>query len=93
MIIPKVSDRQDAAMAWINYCYDPAHSAQIVAAAPYLSDVKGAGEALAKIKPDLAKSELINPPDTLRARLHVFRGLDDAEDKAFNQIFQDAIGA
>lgn len=93
MIIPKVSDRQDAAMAWINYCYDPAHSAQIVAAAPYLSDVKGAGEALAKIKPDLAKSPLVNPPDELRARLHVFRGLDDAEDKAFNQVFQDAIGA
>jgi spermidine/putrescine transport system substrate-binding protein len=93
MIIPKTSDRHDLAMAWINYCYDPAHSAQIVAAAPYLSDVKGAGEALAKINPDLAKSSLVNPPDELRARLHVFRGLDDAEDKAFNQAFQDAIGA
>ncbi|MEO8030335.1 MAG: spermidine/putrescine ABC transporter substrate-binding protein [Gemmatimonadota bacterium] len=93
MIIPRTSDRQDLAMAWINYCYDPAHSAQIVAGAPYLSDVKGAGAELAKIKPELAKSWLVNPPDELRSRLHVFRGLSDDEDKAFNQLFQDAIGA
>ena len=71
----------------------PAHSAQIVAAAPYISAVKGAGEELAKIAPDLAKSSLVNPPDDLRARLHVFRALSDAEDTEFNQIFQDAIGA
>ena len=93
MLIPKTSDRQDLAMAWINYCYDPAHSAQIVAAAPYISAVKGAGEQLAKIAPDLAKSSLVNPPDDLRARLHVFRALSDAEDTEFNKIFQDAIGA
>jgi spermidine/putrescine transport system substrate-binding protein len=93
MLIPKTSDRQDLAMAWINYCYDPAHSAQIVAAAPYISAVKGAGDALAKIAPDLAKSSLVNPPDDLRARLHVFRALSDAEDTEFNKIFQDAIGA
>jgi spermidine/putrescine transport system substrate-binding protein len=93
MLIPKTSDRQDLAMAWINYCYDPAHSAQIVAAAPYISAVKGAGDELAKIAPDLAKSSLVNPPDDLRARLHVFRALSDAEDTEFNKIFQDAIGA
>ena len=53
----------------------------------------GAGEALAKIAPDLAKSPLVNPPDELRARLHVFRALSDAEDQEFNRVFQDAIGA
>ncbi len=53
----------------------------------------GAGEALAKIDPDLAKSELVNPPAELRARLHVFKALDDAEETQFNQLFQDAIGA
>lgn len=93
MLIPKTSDRQDLAMAWINYCYDPVHSAKIVAAAPYLSAVKGTGAELAKIAPELAQSALVNPPDALRARLHVFRALDDAEDAEFNRIFQDAIGA
>jgi spermidine/putrescine transport system substrate-binding protein len=93
MLIPKTSDRQTEAMAWINYVYDPAHSAQIVAGAPYLSDVKGAGEELAKIAPDLAKSLLVNPPQDLRSRLHVFRALSEEEETEFNRIFQDAIGA
>ena len=93
MMIPKTDDRQDLAMAWINYVYDPKHSAQIVAGAPYLSAVKGAGAELAKIAPDLASSSLVNPPDELRARLHVFKALSDAEDTEFNRIFQDAIGA
>jgi spermidine/putrescine transport system substrate-binding protein len=93
MMIPKTDDRQDLAMAWINYVYDPKHSAQIVAGAPYLSAVKGAGAELAKIAPDLASSSLVNPPDELRARLHVFKALSDTEDTEFNRIFQDAIGA
>ncbi|MEO8634647.1 MAG: extracellular solute-binding protein [Gemmatimonadales bacterium] len=93
MMIPKTSDRPELAAAWMDWCYNPAHSAQIVAASPYLSAVKGTGEELAKIAPDLAKSSLVNPPEELRARLHVFRALDDAEDTEFNRAFQDAIGA
>ncbi|MDQ3223850.1 MAG: extracellular solute-binding protein, partial [Gemmatimonadota bacterium] len=93
MLIPKTSNRQDLAMSWMNYVYDPAHSAQIIAGAPYLSPVKGSGAELAKIAPDLASSPLVNPPDDLRARLHVFRALSDAEDMEFNRVFQDAIGA
>jgi spermidine/putrescine transport system substrate-binding protein len=93
MMIPKTSDRADAAMAWINYVYDPAVSAKIVQAAPYISPVKGTSVELAKIAPELAKSPLVNPPAELRARLHIFRGLDEAEDQEFNRIFQDAVGA
>src|SRR5215208_4006813 len=93
MLIPKTSDRQDLAMKWIDYVYDPKHSAQIVAGAPYLSAAKGAGAELAKIAPELASSSLVNPPDELRNRLHVFRALSDAEDTEYNRIFQDAIGA
>jgi spermidine/putrescine transport system substrate-binding protein len=93
MMIPKTSDRQDLAMAWINYCYDPVHSAQIVAEAPYLSAVKGAGAELAKIAPELAQSPLVNPPPELMSRLHVFRALNEQEETEFNRVFQDAIGA
>ncbi|MGH7538250.1 MAG: extracellular solute-binding protein [Gemmatimonadales bacterium] len=92
MLIPKTSDRQDLAMAWVNWCYAPANSAKIVKEAPYLSAVKGAGLELAKIA-ELALSELVNPPDALRARLHVFRALSDQEEVDFNRVFQGAIGA
>ena len=93
MMIPKTSDRIAAAHAWLNWCYDPKHSAQIIAGAPYISAVEGTGAELATIAPALASSPLVNPPDDLRARLHVFRGLSAAEDQEFNRAFQDAIGA
>jgi spermidine/putrescine transport system substrate-binding protein len=93
MLIPKTSEHPELAAAWMNYVYDPAHSAQILTAAPYISAVKGVGDALAKVDPALAKSELVNPTDEIRARLHVFKWLEEADDKAFNQLFQDAIGA
>lgn len=93
MLIPKTSDRQTEAMAWINYVYDPKHSAQIVAGAPYVSAAKGTSEELAKIAPELANSPLVNPPEEWRSRLHVFRALSDEEETEFNRVFQDAIGA
>jgi spermidine/putrescine transport system substrate-binding protein len=93
MLIPKTSDRPELAAAWMNYVYDPAHSAQIVVGAPYLSPVKGVGAELEKIAPELAKSQLVNPPDELRARLKVFRWLEEAEETEINKAFQDAIGA
>ena len=76
MVVPKTSQHPDLAAAFMNYCYEPAHSAQIVAAAPYLSPVKGAAAELAKIHPDLAASPLLNPPPDVRARLHTFMALD-----------------
>jgi spermidine/putrescine transport system substrate-binding protein len=93
MLIPKTSDRPDMAAAFMNYCYTPAHSAQIVAAAPYISPVKGVGDELAKIAPELASSPLVNVPADVSARLRVFRWLEDAEDQEINRLFQDAIGA
>ena len=51
MLIPKTSDRQDEAMAWINYVYDPKHSAQIVAGAPYLSARQGHGRRARQDRP------------------------------------------
>ncbi len=93
MLIPKTSDRPDMAAAFMNYCYTPAHSAQIVAAAPYISPVKGVGDELAKIAPELAGSPLVNVPADVSARLRVFRWLEDAEDQEINRLFQDAIGA
>ncbi len=93
MLIPKTSDRAELAATFMNYCYTPAHSAQIVAAAPYISPVKGVGDELIKIAPALASSPLVNVPADVSARLRVFKWLEDAEDQEFNRLFQDAIGA
>jgi spermidine/putrescine transport system substrate-binding protein len=93
MLIPKSSQHPDLAAAFMNFCYNPAQSAQIVAAAPYISPVKGAEIELARTHPEIAASPLVNPPADVRARLHEFKGMEDAEEKQVNQLFQDAIGA
>lgn len=92
MLIPRTSDRVALAMAWMNWCYAPAHAAQIVSRAGYISAVEGAGAELERIAPALAQSPLVNPPLELLARLHTFRALSDEEDAAFSRLFFDAIG-
>ena len=93
MLIPKTSDRQDQAHGVDELRLRAGALGPDHGRAPYISAVKGTGEELAKIAPDLASSPLVNPPEELRARLHVFKALTDAEDTEFNRIFQDAIGA
>lgn len=93
MVLPITSDRHDEAYAWLDWCYEPAHSAQIVSAVPYISPVKGATEELAKIEPELAQSELIDPWRRLGSRLHEFRDLSEDEERELERMFQEAIGA
>ena len=92
MFIPVTSNRVDAAMAWMNYVYQPEVSARIVEATRYISPVKGTGAALAKTDPALAADPLVNPPAELRARLHDFRPLDDAEERRYTEMFYRAMG-
>lgn len=92
MLIPKSSDRVALAMQWIDWCYAPAHSAQIVSRAGYISAVQGAIPALQRIAPALVKSPLVNPPPGVLSQLRNFRTLSDAEDSEFTRIFLDAIG-
>ncbi|HKC47157.1 MAG TPA: spermidine/putrescine ABC transporter substrate-binding protein [Gemmatimonadales bacterium] len=92
MLIPRSSDRVALAMRWIDWCYAPAHSAQIVSRAGYISAVQGAIPALERIAPALARSPLVNPPPAVLAQLRNFRELSDAEDASFTRIFLDAIG-
>jgi spermidine/putrescine transport system substrate-binding protein len=92
MLIPRGSDRVPLAMAWIDWCYAPAHAAQIVSRAGYIPAVQGAIPELERIAPALARSPLVNPPPEVLARLHTFRSLSDEEDASFSRIFLDAIG-
>jgi spermidine/putrescine transport system substrate-binding protein len=92
MMIPKSSDRVPLAMSWIDWCYAPAHSAQIVSRAGYISAVQGAIPELERIAPELARSPLVNPPPALLGQLRTFRTLSDEEDASFTRTFLDAIG-
>lgn len=92
MFVPVTSDRLGAAMAWMNFVYDPEVSARIVEVTLTTSPVQGTGAVLQRLAPELARNPLVNPPDELRARLHDFRALTDDEEQAFGRQFLHAMG-
>jgi spermidine/putrescine transport system substrate-binding protein len=88
MLIPKGGDVFTAS-TFMNYVYDPKVMAKIEASVNYVPPVKGTKAALAKVDPALAKNPLIFPD---MSKLHAFDP-QAADNKAYKQQFQTAIGA
>ena len=92
MLIPKGAAHKYTAELMIDFVYDPQIAAQIAAWVNYVTPVKGAKEALAADDPDLAENPLIFPPDDVLANLHIFKGLSEDEESAFNDRFSEVTG-
>ncbi len=92
MLIPKGAANKTQAEAFIDFYYDPAIAAQVEACVNYVCPVKGAKEALIAIDPDIANNPLIFPPADVLARVHVFKGLDEATEKRYLEAWNAVIG-
>jgi spermidine/putrescine transport system substrate-binding protein len=71
MLIPKGGDVFTAS-TFMNFVYDPKIAAQIAAYVNYVSPVKGAREAAAKIDKELAANTLIFPDDETLSNVKIF---------------------
>ena len=91
-VIPNKARHKANAEKLINYYYDPAVMAQVVAYINYISPVKGSKEVILKDDPDIADNPLIFPPADVLAKSHVFRGLSEEEETKYNKAFQALIG-
>ncbi len=89
MMIPKGAENVKQALAFIDYYYDPAIAAQVEDFVNYVCPVVGAKEALLKINPDNANNPLMFPPPDVLDRLHVFRGLNETEEKAYTEAWNN----
>ena len=92
MMIPKGAENVKQALAFIDFYYDPAIAAQVEDFVNYVCPVVGAKEALLKINPDNANNPLMFPPPDVLQRLHVFRGLNETEEKAYTEAWNNVIG-
>lgn len=88
-VIPALAKHKKNAETLINYYYDPAVMAEVVAYVNYIAPVKGAKEKLAASDPETADNPLIFPTEDLLSRAHVFRGLSQEEETSFSQKFAD----
>ena len=63
MVIPTTTRNKAGAEAWMNYVYDPANYAELIAYVQYVRRCSAThGDELAAIDPELAANPLINPP-------------------------------
>lgn len=68
MVIPSTTQNQAAAEEWINYIYDRANYAKLVAYIQYIPVLADMTDDLARIDPALADDPLINPPPEIWPR-------------------------
>ncbi|MGB3444106.1 MAG: spermidine/putrescine ABC transporter substrate-binding protein [Actinophytocola sp.] len=93
MQVPNRATHQANAEALMNYYYEPEVAAELAAYVNYICPVKGAQDAMADIDPELAENELIFPSESTLDSAKVFMALNEAQERIFEQGFQQVIGA
>jgi spermidine/putrescine transport system substrate-binding protein len=76
----------------MNFVYDPKIAAQIAAYVNYITPVKGAKEAAAKLDPDLAKNPLIFPDEETLSKVKIFDS-EAAANQDYLEQWQALIGS
>jgi spermidine/putrescine transport system substrate-binding protein len=92
MVIPKGAANIYTAHLMMDFCYDAKIAAQIANYVYYVSPVKGAAEAIAKLDPEAAKNPLLFPPPEMVAAQHNFQFLSDELEKKLNELYSDLAG-
>jgi len=93
MQVPNRATHQSNAEALMNYYYEPAVAAELAAYVNFICPVEGARDEMAKIDPELAANQLIFPDESILSTSKVFMALNEAQERIFEQKFQQVIGA
>ena len=92
MVIPYSTRNQQAAEAWINYVYDRANYAKLVAFVQFVPVLSGMTEELEKIDPAAASNPLINPPQEILDKAKAWAVLTDEKAQEFNTAYAAVTG-
>ena len=90
-VIPNLTKHKKNVEILINYYYEPAVMAEVVAYVNYVSPVKGVQPLMVKTDPEVAANPLIFPSQEVLSRSRVFRGLSAAEETKYNRKFQSIV--
>jgi spermidine/putrescine transport system substrate-binding protein len=92
-VIPYTTQNQHAAEAWIDYVYDRANYAKLVAFTQYVPVLSDMTDELNKIDPKLGTNPLINVSDADKAKLHTWAALTDEQTQQFNTAYASVTGS
>ena len=93
MMMPSKVEHPYAAETMMNYVYEPEVAAKICAYVNYLSPVEGIREILERTDPDIARNELIFPPDEVRDRLHSYPSFSTRQEQQMYEAMAEVTGA
>jgi spermidine/putrescine transport system substrate-binding protein len=93
MLVPNKATHESNAEQLMDYYYDPKVAAELAAYVNYICPVQGAQAELAKTDAELAKNPLIFPDSATLSKAKIFMPLTDAQEKSYEQKFQQVIGA
>lgn len=95
MAIPNNAEHPVDAMEMMNFVYDPKIAAQIAAWVNYICPVPEAQAILAdapdRYTQNVAKSPLVFPTPEMEAKLHSYKNLDEEEEEAWNDLFNQVV--
>ena len=92
MVIPYTTQNQKGAEAWIDYVYDRANYAKLVAFTQFVPALSDMTDELAKVDPAAAKNPLINPSPEVQANLKSWAALTDEQTQEFNTLYAAVTG-
>lgn len=92
MVIPYTTQNQKAAEAWIDYVYDRANYAKLVAFTQFVPVLSEMTEELEKIDPAAAGNPLINPPADVLDRTKSWAALTDEQTQEYNTAYAAVTG-
>ncbi|MEO3759245.1 spermidine/putrescine ABC transporter substrate-binding protein [Mycobacterium sp. B14F4] len=93
MVIPYTTQNQKAAEAWINYIYDRANYAKLIAFTQFVPVLSDMTDELDKIDPGVANNPLINPPKDVLDRSKGWAPLTDEQTQEYNTAYAAVTGA
>jgi spermidine/putrescine transport system substrate-binding protein len=92
MVVPYTTQNQKAAEAWIDYIYDRANYAKLIAFTQFVPVLSEMTDELAKIDPASAENPLINPSPETQGNLKSWAALTDEQTQEFNTIYAAVTG-
>ncbi len=92
MVIPYTTQNQKGAEAWIDYIYDRANYAKLIASNQFVPVLSDMSDALGKVDPAAAKNPLINPSPEEISKLKSWSALTDQQTQEFNTIYAAVTG-
>jgi len=103
MAIPKGAAHPNAALAMMDYVYDPENAAQVAEYVNYITAVPGAKDIIlqhadeaedeedAEYLRTVAESPLVFPTEEMLERLYSYKVLDEDEEREWNELFGEVV--